>query len=386
MTPMQVVNPAPIAPEGGQPASRRVVYLLGAGATQGAIDFAGSSANLLMSGLTNRLLGGMREEYMKNFTGHPGMKRLVNDVVNTSTDFEHLLTFLEDTPSLPYRKFAAALKTVFSAVLRAELEGVTGDLDGRQSALYAALVDMHQVEGAGESLAGFVTLNYDSFLEHAIQQTVGRGVDYGVNIRDAGSGDDQPIPVLKLHGSFSWRHTWPLEVTEEMAAGRWIPPGIRKAKVEYPFNAIWGAARELLDCDVLRVIGCNLGPNDWDLVSLLFSTMHGREAIGPYEVEVIGRPRTASRIARQFPYLNVRSLLQVDGVGRQLIAEVLGREPTDFLDLDEPDQQTAIENANSNIANPFEHWLRLKGELMLRDLSSIETPRGLFTDFVEASS
>lgn len=382
---MQVVDPAPIAPGSSQSGARRVVYLLGAGATQGAIHFAGSTASLIMPGLIDRLLGGMREEYLKHFPSHPGMKRLVNDVVNTSTDFEHLLTFLEDTPSLPYQQFAELLKTVFSAVLRAELEEVTRDLDGRHSTLYAALVDMHQVEGAGESLAGFLTLNYDSFLEHAIEQKVGRGVDYGVQVRNAGSGD-HPIPVLKLHGSFSRRHTWPLEVTEEMDPGRWIPPGIRKAKAEYPFNAIWGAARELLDCDVLRVIGCNLGPNDWDLVSLLFSTMHGRESAGPYKVEVIGRPRTASRIAMEFPYLNVRSLLEVDGVGPQFIAEVLGREPTDFLELDEPDRRTAIENANSNIANPFEHWLRLKGELMLSDLSSIETPRGLFNDFVEVSS
>src|SRR3954447_14661945 len=103
---MQVVDPTPTVPDSGASASRRVVYLLGAGATQGAVHFAGSSATLVMPGLIDRLLGGMREEYLKHFTGHPGMKHLVNDVVDTKTDFEHLLTFLEDTPSRPYQQFA----------------------------------------------------------------------------------------------------------------------------------------------------------------------------------------------------------------------------------------------------------------------------------------
>jgi hypothetical protein len=379
---VQLANPAPTVPESAEFAPRRVVYLLGAGATQGVARFAGSSVDLVMPGLIDRLLERMREEYLEHFAGHQGVKDLVNDVVDDKTDFEHLLTFLEDAPSRPYQKFAERLKTVFSGVLRAALDDVRRELDGKHSALYAALVDMHQVGGSGESLAGFLTLNYDSFLEHAIEDILDRGVDYGVHVRNGANGAD-PVPVLKLHGSFSWRHTWPLEVAEEMGDGLWIPPGIRKAKGDYPFNMIWGAARELLDCDVLRLIGCNLGPNDWDLVSLLFSTMHGRESGGPYEVEIIGWPKTTVRIAEAFPYLNVRSLFEIDGVGSQSIAEVLGNEPTEYSALSESERKRAVENASSKIANPFEHWLRLKGELMLRDLSSIETPEGRFQEFVE---
>jgi hypothetical protein len=382
---MQLTHAAPIVPGSNESAPRRVVYLLGAGATQGVVQFAGSSEDLVMPGLIGRLLERMHEEYVQEFADHKGMAHLVNDVVDDRTDFEHLLTFLEDTPSGRYQEFADRLKTVFSKVLRAALDNVRQELGEKHSALYAVLVDMHQVEASGESLAGFLTLNYDSFLEHAIENVLGRSVDYGVQVREGANGGD-PIPVFKLHGSFSWRHTWPLEVAEEMDAGLWIPPGIRKAKGDYPFNAIWGAARELLDCDVLRLIGCNLGPNDWDLVSLLFSTMHGREEAGPYEVEVIGWPETASRIAEAFPYLNVRSLLEIDGIGPQSIAEVLGSAPTEFSALNEQDRNTAVENAASKIANPFEHWLRLKGELMLRDLTTIETQKGLFEEFVEASS
>lgn len=372
-------------PGSGPSTPQRVVYLLGAGATQGAVEFAGSLERLVMPGLIGRLLERMREEYVEGFQDHPGITHLVNDVVDDNTDFEHLLTFLEDVPSHRYQEFARRLKTVFSTVLRTALDNVRRELGDQHSELYAVLVDMHQVGGSSESLGGFLTLNYDSFLEHAVQKSLGRSVDYGVLVQSAEVVGD-PIRVLKLHGSFSWRHTSPIEVGAEAGPGLWIAPGIRKVKADYPFNAIWGVARELLDCDVLRIIGCNLGPNDWDLVSLLFTTMHGRESVPPYDVEVVGWPTTASRIGEAFPYLSIRSLLEIPEIGAQVIGELLGREPVDFSGLDESDQARAIEYADSKIANPFEHWLRLKGELMLRDLPTIETDHGLFKKFVEAST
>jgi hypothetical protein len=232
---------------------------------------------------------------------------------------------------------------------------------------------------------GFLTLNYDDFLERAIEQGLGRTVDYGVQLEQSISHHERaPIPVLKLHGSFSWRPTWQLEVVDESDAGLWIPPGIRKAKGEYPFNAIWGRARELLDCDVLRIIGCNLGSNDWDLVSLLFTTMHGRESARPYVVEVIAWPDDAAKISAAFPYLDVRSLLELRDVGEQFIAELIGIDPTPFEALDELEQDTAVKAARAKIANPFQHWLRLKGELMYRDMESIDTDHALFKTFVES--
>ncbi|HKP90725.1 MAG TPA: hypothetical protein VJT75_12230 [Thermoleophilaceae bacterium] len=368
-------------------APRRVVYLLGAGATQGAAQFAGSTANLVMRGLIERLLACTSDVYEEDaFEGHPGLKRLVNDVVTADTDFEQLLTFLEDTPAGRYQEFAQRLETVFSTVLHEALEDVRAKLGDDHSALYAVLLDMHEVADSGEHLAGFLTLNYDNFLEHAIEHRCGRSIDYGAQVTTQ-TGDDQrePIPVLKLHGSFSWRPTWPVEIAEEGNPGLWIPPGIRKAKGDYPFNVIWGAARELLDCDVLRIIGCNLGPNDWDLVSLLFTTMHGRESGRPYEIEVIGRPNGAARMSETFPYLDVCPLLELPEIGAQFIAEVLGSEPQEFADLDETEQGRAIEAAGSKISNPFQHWLRLKGELMHLD-RPLDTDLDLFKGFIEESA
>jgi hypothetical protein len=363
---------------------RRVSYLFGAGATQGAVQFAGSAKKLVMEGLIDRLLDRTRDAYDEDFADHAGLRYLVNDVVDARTDFEHLLTFLADTPSKRYQEFAERLKLVFSTVLREALADANTELGNHRSGLYAALLDMHEVVDSSEHLVGFLTLNYDDFLERAIEQGLGRTVDYGVQLGEPTTPQERPsIPVLKLHGSFSWRPTWPLDVTDEGDAGLWIPPGIRKAKGEYPFNAIWGRARELLDCDVLRIIGCNLGSNDWDLVSLLFTTMHGRESARPYEIEVIGRPDDAAKISGAFPYLDVRSLLELREVGEQFIAELLGIDPTPFAGLEERDRNRAVAAAETKVTNPFEHWLRLKGELMYRDMDSIETKLALFKTFVE---
>jgi hypothetical protein len=368
----------------GDTPPRRVSYLFGAGATQGAVQYAGGTQSLVMPGLIQRLLDSTNTAYDGGFSDHAGLRHLVNDVVDPDTDFEHLLTFLSDTPSRRYQQFAERLKEVFSEVLREALAEVRQELGDQHYALYAALLDMHNVPDNGEQLVGLLTLNYDDFLECAIERGLGRTVDYGVDIAGSGTGDGQDsMNVLKLHGSFSWQSIWPIEVAAEPDIGLWIPPGIRKSKDEYPFNAIWGGARELLDCDVLRIVGCNLGPNDWDLVSLLFTTMHGRESAQPYEIEIIGRPRGAKRLAEQFPYLTPRSLLELPGVGAQLIAELLGADPTEFSELDEKDQELARRAGDERITNPFQHWLRLKGELMFQDLPTIKTERNLFQRFIE---
>lgn len=364
--------------------SKRVVYLLGAGATHGCARFRGSTRSLVMPGLVDQLAERMRQLYYEAYEDHDGIRRLVNEVVEEDTDFEQLITFLEEARSAEYQALAAQLKDIFSSVLRARLDEVRDELGERHSDLYAALLDMHEVGGIGEALRGFLTINYDVFLEHAVEEHLGYTVDFGVAVSPSESDTGQSIRVLKMHGSFGWTDDWPIEVTADHAAGLWIPPGIRKAKTEYPFNAIWGLARELLDCDVLRIVGCNLGPNDWDLVSLLFTTMHTHTSAAPYEIEIIARPETARKISELFPYLSVKSLLEIPKLGDQVVAEVLGGTPRAYAGLTEDEQIQATRNAQHKIENAFEYWLRLKGELMSRDLGTIETSKGVFEQFVEA--
>jgi len=367
-------------------ADKRVVYLLGAGATQGCLSYCGSSKNLLMPALREPISKRFRAN-IEESDWHHGVGRLVNDLL-ADTDVEHLLTFLEESPSETYRDFAMNLRAAFSTVLREELSAVQREFTPSHSALYAALVDMHQIRGTRERLMGFLTLNYDVFLEDAIAERHHLPIDYGVNITTTGQSfnDMQSIPVLKLHGSFGWSWDWPIQATLDHERTFWIPPGIRKPKSDYPFNLIWGRARELLDCDVLRIIGCNLGPNDWDLVSLLFATRHLHAYSPPYRIEVISRVETADAIAKLFPYLGVQSLLDIREVRDQVISEALAISADVYENLSADRLQDAKVSFDARIANPFAYWLRQKGEEILRRTGSLETPTGIFQDFIDSES
>ncbi len=315
---------------------------------------------------------------------HSGITRLTNSLSDDSLDIEQLITFLEDTPTRAYRDFAQNLRDVFSTVLRNELTHVEQELGDMKSALYAVLVDMHNVKGNFEHLQGFLTLNYDIFLEHAIVDRLGSNVDYGINVDDERT-TEQSIKVLKMHGSFGWRQQWPISVNLEHDEGIWIPPGINKQKTDYPFNLIWGAARELLDCDVLRIIGCNLGPNDWDLISLLFSTRNTHDSARPYDIEVIGWPDTAKRLRTMFPFLEIKWLAELPDIGNQIVGELLGLRPTPLLSLSESRQTVVERNAEEKISNPFSYWLTQMSDYLFLELGDLETEAGIFSSFAETA-
>jgi hypothetical protein len=363
---------------------RRVVYLLGAGATQGSVGFSGGTANLLMAGLIPDLLVELRALIASATEEKKLLSTFINEVVSEETDFEQLTTFLEDAPSAAHRRLAVQFKEVFFKVLQSKLDATASALGSPRSHLYAALVDMHQVVGNDEQLSGFLTLNYDGFLEHAIETHLGRSVDYGVFVERPDLGLSRPIRVLKLHGSFSWVDSWPMKLSTVDTAARWIPPGIRKAKGDYPFNTIWGLARELLDCDVVRIVGCRLDENDWDLISLLFTTMHAHGDGHTYELEVIGRPSSAREIQRRFPYLQAKSLLEIKDIGETIIAELLGGAPARYETLDGDQRKIVEQSAESKIRNPFEYWLVQKAEALTRDLGGISTDSGRFEALVAA--
>lgn len=147
-----------------------------------------------------------------------------------------------------------------------------------------------------ETLLGILTLNYDDFIEKAAQQ-VFDWKDADLDFHKP-RNSEQPL-LLKLHGSFFWKDEWPLLRCTDAKDPLWIPSGIQKRKDHYPFNILWGIARNVLDCDILRIIGCRLGPNDWGLISLIFSTYHAnhnnRE---PYSIEIIDSPKHAFKLKK----------------------------------------------------------------------------------------
>ena len=306
-------------------------------------------------------------------------------VVNESTDFEHLISFLDDSPSVLHRAFAEDLRNAFEKVLRERLCQIAKDGDGRTSDLYSAMIDLHNIDGSPEIMQALMTTNYDCYIESALRQLGEECIDFGFQIDQAGNVSGvRPTgtKLMKLHGSLDWQGTWPTSIG--VGDGTlWIPPGILKAKDSYPFSVLWGLARELLVCDVLRIVGCRLDANDWDLISLLFTTRHCGTEYRPYQVELIDSPQQAMEMKRAFPYLDVQSIFELEDVGRDLLAGFRGVDTGKFGQLTEKQQRDVIRNVGSG-HNWFDLWLRQKAEHWFAELGSVCTPAGTIQAFLES--
>jgi AraC-like DNA-binding protein len=362
-------------------APTRVVYLFGAGASHACVQHVGSSHGTLMKHLVSLLSDEVSDLVKDHYQDHRSLRFLANDLITDSVDIEQIITFLDQSPSALHRDFAERLRDTFEAVLRQRFEEIELEIGDPPDALYYALIDMHHVPRFTEQLGGFLTLNYDSLLEHAIERYGRLHVDFCVKVEGTAS-EGTPIQVVKLHGSFAWEDRWPIATS---ASGTlWIPPGIQKAKDRYPFNMLWGGARELLECDVLRVVGCSLSANDWDLISLLFTAQYTRSDGRRFHIEIIDTPRQALALQRRFPYLGVQSVLEHAVIGPQLLAELLGNEPRTFDSLADEERRFVLELAEAE-PNWFLRWLRLKAEVTYRDLGSISTDNGAFERVMTAA-
>lgn len=312
------------------------------------------------------------------------LQHLLNELVTNDADVEHLITFLDESPSGVHRRFAGELRQCFSNVLKKTLHDVEGELDADRFSLYAMLLDMYNVPDCPESLQGILTINYDDYIEAALSYLAEHAhdsVDYGIDIKPQYDTADT-IELLKLHGSFSWHDAWPVRpiADQEHDAPLWIPPGIQKAKERYPFNLLWGRAREMLRCDVLRIVGCRLSPNDWDLIALLFTTRHANVAERkPYVVEIIDAPARALELKQRYPYLDVTSIVEIQepDIGKQLVGELVGGAPRPLDSLSDDERETLYQKKKENW---FRIWLQQMAEQLNQDLGteSLMTPSGTF--------
>ena len=369
-----------VAPNSEARRARRVVYLFGAGASHACVKAVGGTRGILMKDLGQDLASAVHNLVTDRYPSRRELLSLVNEVVNEETDYEHLITFLDQSTSALHRDFAADLRDVFERVLKQRLDAIAEELGGAPTGLYQALLDLYEVPGVDEVLGGILTLNYDDYIEQAIQSRPERSVDLGVTLRGR-TVTATSVRLLKLHGSFGWDDSWPIVATGGPTK-LWIPPGIQKAKDRYPFNALWGLAREMLDCDVLRIVGCRLSPNDWDLISLLFSTRLTHAEGRAYSVEVISSPGHARTLARDYPYLGIRSVLELDHVGPQLVCELIGGEPRPYDSLLEEEQDVLRQKADE-VPNWFRLWLKQVAEWLNRELGSVDTPSGRLRALME---
>ena len=230
----------------------RVVYLVGAGASHACVDRVKSPHGILMRDLAQPLRLRLQELVNKDYFDAANLIDLFNEVITDDTDFEHIMTFLAESPSKLHRQFANDMREAFEHVLRERLQLIYGETGGNPVELYKVLLDMHAIEGVPEVLNGIITTNYDEYIEDAITQMCSCQVDFGFGKHR--TWDEVKGPrLLKLHGSFGWQDTWPIAFGDGDGP-LWIPPGVQKAKQMYPFSVIWGLAREILACDVLRII------------------------------------------------------------------------------------------------------------------------------------
>ena len=337
-----------------------VAYLIGAGATHACIEATGSPIGVLMSDLVDGLV-----KKVKPLVGEgaefASLRDVVNEIVVGSTDIEQLITFFDESPASIHRRFAEALRSIFECVLRDKFQDIERELGMARSSLYYALLDLYNVNGFNETLSGILTLNYDDYIELALQQIFYESEECNLeSVDNFGLGRVNGWSFLKLHGSFAWSDTWPISarsITEEPGTRPlWIPPGIRKQKERYPFNLVWGKARDVLDCDVLRVIGCSLVPGDWDLISLLFGTRHANtESKQPYSIEIIDSLHRANELKKLYPYLNVRSIYELEtlDIGKEFVSDIVGGKPRSIDELSTQDKNK-LEKAELNW---FKEWL-----------------------------
>ena len=291
---------------------KKIVYLFGTGATHAEINFAGLSTGILMSNIREGILKKIDKKKIKV------LYDVKNELVNDNSDIEHLISLYKKSGNATHSSISNKLRELF----REEIQEKIQELDSTEGAdngsyipkLYSALIDMHMIEDFDEELIGLLTLNYEDLIERSAQNIV-NGVNYIININETKNSnlkiDKKQIPILKLHGSFNWKREFPISVNDVIKNNKdvlWIPPGVEKERTEYPFNILWGKAQELLDCDILRIIGCSLNRNDWHLVSLLYITQKLNTNKKEFIIELINHIDGCKIIKRNYAYLNIKKI------------------------------------------------------------------------------
>jgi hypothetical protein len=311
--------------------AKRVVYLFGAGATIAEASYAGIEEPLSLEHISELVI----KEAKK--------RRLPKDILaeiqpDDIQDIELYISLLESMQTIKYSDMTKKLRSIFCETIQKNL---TIGKEPIKPVLEMALLQMHQSVAKEEEIKGAISVNYDSLLDYSFNE-IYDGVNYGIKCV-CSSGDyhirNDTVPLIKLHGSFNWRRSYPLiEIDEQQAkSGKqtemlWIPPSIQKTRDMYPFNILWGKAFELLDCDILRIVGCRLSQNDWGLISLIFSTQMRTD--GAYSIELINSNESGSDIRKRNGFLkNVKVLEEMEG----------------FIDI-----------AKYGSMNPFLSWLQRK--------------------------
>ena len=364
---------------------KKVVYLFGAGATQAEIDLIDNSIRTLTDDIRDAIF----DKIEKDLSIRSKYPELMNQIVTPRLNVEHLITLFESSGNYGHTQTAIYLRSLFRQEIQQKLQALNEIGTGFSPKLYPALIDMHQIGELGEIIVGILTLNYDDFLERGVQLIMG-GIDLAIKINSTHSllkiQQNLGFPILKLHGSFNWKNEFPVTLVDdsniiESEDVLWIPPGIEKRRERYPFSILWGRAREVLDCDILRVVGCSLNQNDWQLVSLLYLTQKLNTNKREYSIELINNLEACRNIKNNYNNINFSRIEEIPEI-RISIAKSQG-----VTHKPEDQKSASIEQyLDDKRLNVLDLWLRAKGEYLQDNGVPLATDTKTFENYMKEKS
>lgn len=348
---------------------KKIVYIIGAGATQAEVVHAGHQINILMK--ENDLGPGISQKVLYGASLKKKRIRSLLDI-EEETDIEKLITLLTATGTVQNIEYAEILRENYYIEIIKSINDA-GILHNPE--LAKALLQMHTNKKFSgiEKLLGIISLNHDNLFQEA-SQTVHSYINLGFEFTsdDFICGNITKAPFLiQLHGSFSWRRHKSIHVVRIKPASRydrsmtWIPPSILKETKDYPFNKLTGLAYELLaDCDMLRIVGCSLSQNDWNLISLIFNAQNSQynETKKCFKIELIMDIDNFDAFKKEISYLkDVTPIPHLDD--------------GDFSRYNTPRDER---ERPSELDNPFEFWLKTKVKFHISegqfDIETTENP------------
>lgn len=338
---------------------KKIIYLFGSGASHAVVK----EISLTYGLMTSHIQDYISQKYQS--TGFTN--QIWGEVTNTTRDVEHLISVLE-----------SQYNYIMSEKLKGYYHNALVDLSKAVSkltpvTLYTILADLHlNIDESilDESLLCFISLNYEDILEKSIVKHLNYDVDYSVQTTQ--KTKRQKVNVIKLHGSFNWVNSCPVKITGMVTALKknalWIPPGLEKRKENYPFNLLWGKAREfLMECDVLRVVGCSLSRNDWGIIPMIYTVQKFSDLNKTIEIQIIDYPDSGDKIRKNYNYLDVKTVIELEDIINYYKEKILGKDPNELLSSSE---LSALQiEMNNNLSDkdkvsPFKIWLEAKIEML----------------------
>lgn len=275
-------------------AKKKVVYLFGAGATHAEVINSNKYFDANFLDKYGLLIRDVSKRVMRNLKDDKWFKekKEIYAYPAESVNIELLISLLAKN-MIPYENIEK-----LKSLVELDIQSVITDYRKRQFYLHKALFELHQEIRWKEKLLGIISLNYDDVVDTAYRSVINKEPWYCLSGSDSASNK---IPLLKLHGSFSWKNVPLFGRRRDIPI---IPLGAEKNYLTPPYSLIWSMALELLTkTDVLRIIGCSLNANDLGLIDLLFKAHNEKD--GKIQMEIIDFQQAGEdhHIIKQYGFL-----------------------------------------------------------------------------------